>query len=188
VNEQRKNTSNPGVVVWITGLSGSGKSTLANGVKCLLRQSGKPVVLLDGDSLRTIFKTGAKNNTTYDRASRLELALKYSNICRMIALQGINVVIATISLFTEVHSWNRRHFPAYFEVYLKVSIKELRRRDPKGIYKRFDSGKLKNVAGLDIDIDEPDTPDLLIQTDNFDINSSWAKIILHKMTKKKLSL
>ena len=149
-----------------------------------MRQAGEPVVLLDGDSLRAILGVEPKVDEGYDRASRRDLAMKYSNICRMIALQGINVVISTISLFKEVHNWNRHHFPAYFEGYLKVSLKELLRRGPKGIYERFYSGDLTNVAGLDISIDEPEAPDLLIQTDEIDITSNWATTILRNMKKR----
>ena len=73
------------------------------------------------------------------------------------------MVIATISLFREVHAWNRAHLPGYFEVYLKVPLDELRRRDPKGIYRRFDACELTHVAGLDLPIDEPDTADWVVE-------------------------
>ena len=43
-------------------------------------------------------------------------------------------------------------------IYLKVPLKELRRRDPKKIYQRYDAGELKNVAGLDLYVDEPLNP------------------------------
>ncbi len=69
------------------------------------------------------------------------------------------VVIATISLFREVHKWNRENIPAYFEAYLQVPIEELRKRDPKGLYSQYDAGKLTNVAGLDLKVDEPESPD-----------------------------
>ena len=66
-------------------------------------------------------------------------------------------------MFREVHTWNRTHLPGYFEAYLKVPIEELRRRDSKGIYSRFDAGKLKNVAGLDLNVDEPEEPDFEVE-------------------------
>ena len=37
------------------------------------------------------------------------------------------------------------------------------RRDPKGIYRRFYSGQIVNVAGLDLPIDEPEVPDLIAE-------------------------
>ena len=72
-------------------------------------------------------------------------------------------------MFNEVHHWNRANLTNYLEVFLKVPLKELRRRDPKDIYKRYDAGKLKYVAGLDLLVDEPKTSDWLFDF-NFDNN------------------
>ena len=148
-----------GQVLWITGLSGAGKSTLAHEVVSRLRAQGKAVATLDGDELREVFGAVAANAINHGRDGRLALAMQYAHLCRVIAGQGLTVVIATISLFREVHAWNRENLPGYFEVYLKVPIEELRRRDPKGIYRRFDAGQLANVAGLDLPIDEPEAAD-----------------------------
>lgn len=144
-----------GKVIWITGLSGAGKSTVAREVAGRLRASGKPVVMLDGDELREVFGAAAANARNHGREGRLALAFQYAHLCRVIAGQGLTVVIATISLFREIHAWNRANLPGYFEVYLKVPVEELRRRDPKGIYRRFDAGEIADVAGLDLPIDEP---------------------------------
>jgi adenylylsulfate kinase-like enzyme len=148
-----------GKVIWITGLSGAGKSTLAREVVARLRARGDVVLMLDGDELREVFGATSANAKNHGREGRLALAMQYARLCRVIALQGLTVVIATISLFKEVNVWNRANLPGYFEAYLKVPIEELRRRDPKGIYRRFDAGELSNVAGLDLTIDEPETPD-----------------------------
>jgi len=150
-------------VIWITGLSGAGKSTLSNEIVCRLRADGNAVVMLDGDELRDVFGAVAANAQNHGRDRRLALALQYSHLCSILAAQGMTVVIATISLFREVHVWNRTNLPGYFEVYLKVPVDELRRRDPKGIYRRFDSGELTNVAGLDLPIDEPEVADWVVE-------------------------
>lgn len=152
-----------GSVVWITGLSGAGKSTLAAALAGRLRGSGDAVVLLDGDELREVFGAVAVNARNHGREGRLALAMQYAHLCRVIAAQGLTVVIATISLFREVHAWNRTNLPGYFEVYLKVPVEELRRRDPKGIYRRFDAGELTHVAGLDLPIDEPEAADWIVE-------------------------
>jgi adenylylsulfate kinase len=152
-----------GTVVWITGLSGAGKSTLANATTEKLRAAGEPVVQLDGDALREVFGAAATIAENHTREARLALAMQYTQLCRVIAEQGQTVVIATISMFKEVHAWNRRHLPGYLEVYLKTPIAELRRRDPKGIYRRFDAGQLSHVAGLDLPVDEPEGAELLFE-------------------------
>ena len=146
-------------VLWITGLSGAGKSTLAREVASRLRARGEPVVLLDGDELRGVFGAVAANARNHDREGRLALAMKYARLCQIIARQDLTVVIATISLLNEVHAWNRVNLPGYFEVYLKVPLEELGRRDPKGLYRRFREGDIRHVAGLDMPIDEPQAAD-----------------------------
>ena len=148
-------------VIWITGLSGAGKTTLAVELVKRLRSEGFQVIFLDGDELREVFGAASFNEKNHVREGRLTLAMQYAHLCRVLAGQGFTVVIATISLFREVHQWNRQNLPGYFEVYLKVPIEELRRRDSKGIYKKFDTGEIQNVAGLDLQVDEPAKPDLL---------------------------
>jgi adenylylsulfate kinase-like enzyme len=152
-----------GSVIWITGLSGAGKSTLAHELVARLRKVGESVVILDGDELREVFGATTLNIQNHGREGRLALAMQYSKMCRVIASQGFTVVIATISMFREVHALNRASLPNYFEVYLKVPVEELRRRDPKGIYRRFEVGELRNVAGLDLAIDEPEAADWTVE-------------------------
>lgn len=145
-------------VFWITGLSAAGKTTLAKLLTDHLRASGRAVVMLDGDELRIALDT----TTEHSNEARVVLAYKYARLARMIATQGVTVVVGTVALIKEIHAWNRENQPGYFEVYLKVPIEELRRRDPKGIYRRFDAGELHNVAGLDLPFDEPSRPDLVL--------------------------
>jgi adenylylsulfate kinase len=135
---------------------------LAHELVAHLRAAGETVVMLDGDELREVFGAVAANAQNHGREGRLALAMQYAHLCRVIAAQGLTVVIATISLFREVHAWNRANLPGYFEVYLKVPVEELRRRDPKGIYRRFDAGELTHVAGLDLPIDEPEAADWVV--------------------------
>ena len=156
------NLNESGSVLWITGLSGSGKTTLAKEVSRKLRKNQSDVVNLDGDTLREAFTLGTSDSQRYVREERLRLAMQYARLCKILSTQGFTVVIATISMFKEVYAWNRSHLPGYFEVYLKAPVEELRRRDSKSIYSRFDAGELHNVAGLDLDIDEPERPDFLI--------------------------
>ena len=162
-------------VIWITGLSGAGKSTLADEVVVRLRAAGEVVMMLDGDELREVFGAAAVNAQNHGRVGRLALAMQYAHLCRVIAAQGFTVVIATISLFREVHAWNRANLPDYFEVYLKVPVDELRRRAPKGIYRRFDAGDLTHVAGLDLPIDEPYAADWVVDFDHERTASSLAE-------------
>ena len=178
---------NSGRIIWITGLSGAGKSTLAHEVAARLRKLGEAVVILDGDELREVFGAMAANAQNHGREGRLALAMQYAHLCRMIAAQGLTVVIATISLFREVHAWNRTNLLNYFEVYLKVPVEELRRRDPKEIYRRFDAGELTHVAGLDLPIDEPKAADWVVEfAPDRPVGALADKLIQILNTRKKI--
>ena len=143
---------------------------------------GKAVIMLDGDELREVFGASVVNSLSHAREGRLALALQYSKLCQLLASQGFIVVIATISMFREVHQWNRANLPGYFEVYLNVPIDELRRRDPKGIYSQYDAGKLTNVAGLDLAVDAPEMPDLSLKfSPDLAIHSMVSKVIKNFM-------
>jgi len=167
-----------GNVLWITGLSGAGKTTLGGEVVGLLRSAGKSVVFLDGDDLRDVFVLPHINQDNHSRERRIQLAIQYSQLCKMLSTQGLIVVIATISLFHEVHAWNRTHIPGYIEIYLNVPLDELRRRDPKNIYQKYDNGELSNVAGLDLHVDVPKNPDKVIEFDSKNFNASIANDLL----------
>ena len=172
-----------GRVIWITGLSGSGKSTHAKEVVAGLRAAGETVFMLDGDEMRVVFGATKASSENHGGAGRLALAMQYAKLCELIARQGAIVVCSTISMFKEVHAWNRDNQPAYFEVYLKVPVSELRNRDPKGIYKRFDSGELSDVAGLDLPVDEPKSPDILFEFEPNIKLSDMVEELLIKLNK-----
>ena len=150
-----------GQVIWITGLSGVGKTTLAQQLHLRLQKLDFQPILLDGDELRVIFSGNKVASQSYDRKARVNLALKYSLLCQTLSSQGFTVIISTISMFDEIYAWNRKNLTKYFEIYLKVPLEELYLRDPKSIYQRYKKGKLNNVAGLDLTVDEPKLPDII---------------------------
>ena len=150
-------------VIWITGLSGAGKTTLAKSIYRKLSLKNNNTILLDGDELRNIFIPLTGNHNNFAREERLALGCAYSNLCKILQSQGFDIIIATISMFKEIYELNRKQINNYFEVYLKTSIEELRRRDSKGIYSKFDNSEINSVAGLDLKIDEPIDSHLVIE-------------------------
>ncbi len=158
---------------WITGLSASGKTTLSTLLVEYIRSTGRQVIQLDGDELRQVLADEA-----YTREERIALSMRYSRLCRLLSSQGIDVVIAVIGLFKEIHEWNRENIPNYVEVFIDTPLDELKKRDPKGIYKRFESGEIKNVAGVDLKVDFPVNPDVHLKwSSNKTIDSMFQELL-----------
>ena len=153
---EAKQEAAPGRVFWITGLSGAGKTTVGRELCGRLRAAGCTVTWLDGDDLRSAIAEDLGHSARDRRRS----AMRNARLCRLLADQGADVVCATISLFHEVQRWNRENIPGYREIYLRVPIEELRRRNSKGIYSHN-----SDVVGIDVQAEIPAAPDLVI--DNY---------------------
>jgi adenylylsulfate kinase-like enzyme/phosphohistidine swiveling domain-containing protein len=166
-------------VFWITGLSAVGKTTIGLLLLQRLREHGRQALFLDGDGLRSVIA----DDLGYDKDARKRSAMRNGRLCQMIAHQGFDVVCSTISLLHEVHAWNRANIPGYREIYLRAPLNELERRDPKNLYARARRGEIADVAGVDVAVEEPRSPDLVI--DNFGsltpeaaVNLIWQHLVV----------
>ncbi len=163
-------------VYWITGLSGAGKTTIGKIWHKELKEKKLPAVFLDGDELRRVFG----DDLGYGEADRRKCAMRYARLCALLGGQGLEVVCCTISMFEEVHRWNRKHIPGYCEVYVKASLGTLRQRNQKGLYSHGGD----DVAGISLKIEEPKNPDIVLYNDG-DV-PLWHQIqLLHQWRKER---
>lgn len=145
-----------GTVYFFTGLSGAGKTTIGSLFHQRLKAKKPNVVRLDGDLFRPVYL----EDIGYSDDDRRKGAQRTFRVCKMLADQGIDVVVCTISMYEEVRRWNRENIDNYKEIYIRVTRETLLARNQKGLYS---SGK--NVVGVDLPFDEPQTPDVIIQND-----------------------
>lgn len=170
-----------GRLYWITGLSGAGKTTIGNVLYYDLLERETNVVLLDGDLLKSI----VGNNLGYSFQERFERAKRYSNLCKLLTDQGMTVIICTIAMFDDVREWNRENIEEYVEVFLDVSMEVLQQRNRKGLYSEYKEGKVKNLAGVDVQIQFPKHPNIIINNDGSKSVEECAKIIENYQVENK---
>ena len=152
-----------GKLYWITGLSGAGKTTIGSALYQRLLKKNKNMVFLDGDILKRIFESTHEIDYSFD--ARKERAMKYARLCNMLVSQGLTVVCCTISMFDDVRNYNREHNANYIEIFLEVSMDVLMKRNQKGLYEKCRKGQAVAVAGLNVEIEFPKKPDIVICND-----------------------
>lgn len=150
-----------GRLYWVTGLSGAGKTTIGTLLYKHLKEQYPNTVIFDGDMLRQAFG----NDLGYSREDRFACAMRYARLCKLLVDQGIFVVCCTISMFDEVRNWNRENIENYTEIYVEVPMEVLQKRNQKGLYSGVKSGDAAQVVGMDLELELPKKPDIIIRND-----------------------
>ena len=140
-------------VYWVTGVSGSGKSTFANILKKELEEKKINSILIDGDEIRKLLN----DKYSYTREDRLEVARIYSKLAKLISEQGVTTIVSTISLFNEIHEWNRENISDYKEILIKRDMNDILMDDKKLVYKK------NNVVGNEIPAEYPKNPEFIVE-------------------------
>ncbi|HYS41719.1 MAG TPA: adenylyl-sulfate kinase [Pseudonocardiaceae bacterium] len=153
-----------GGTLWLTGLPSAGKTTIALAVAELLRELGRSVEVLDGDEIRRVL--GA--DLGYSRAERDANVARIGYLAHLLARNGVLVIAAVVSPFTEARRAVRtRHAAAgtpFLEIHVATPLAVCASRDVKGLYARQQSGQLTGLTGVDDAYELPESPELRLDT------------------------
>lgn len=164
--------ANKGFTLWFTGFSGAGKSTLSEAIEHRLKASGQKVEVLDGDVVRTHLSKGLG----FSREDRDTNIKRIAFVCGLLTRNDVICISAAISPYRETRQWARDHIGNFVEVYVKCPIEVCRQRDVKGLYKLVDEGKIKGFTGVDDPYEEPEHPELIVETDRETVEESVGRI------------
>ena len=160
-------------VIWMTGLSGSGKSTIAKEVEKKLFFKGFNVFILDGDNLRM----GINKGLSFSPEDRTENIRRTAEVAKLFSDAGFIVIVSLISPYRSERKKARDIRPEYFrEVYIKASLEECVKRDVKGLYAKAIKSEIKDFTGISSPYEAPINPDLIIDTENENIEKSVLKL------------
>jgi len=163
-----------GLVAWLTGLPGSGKSTIAMAVERELFARGYFVYVLDGDNVRA----GLNSDLRFSREDRQENIRRVSEVAALFADAGAIVIASTISPHAADRAAARAAARgAFHEIYIRASVETCESRDVKGHYAKARAGELPDFTGVSAPYDEPENPELLIDTNASSIDTGVATVV-----------
>ena len=175
-----------GGTLWLTGLSGAGKTTIADAVAQQLRAAGREVEVLDGDELRR----GLSAGLGFSREDRDTHVRRVGFVAELLARHGVVALVPVIAPYAatrdEVRTQHDIRGTGYLEVHVATPLAECARRDVKGLYAKAAAGEITAMTGVDDPYEEPDKPDLRLDTTGIDVASA-ARRVLDLLTERGMA-
>mgnify|MGYP001181584644 FL=1 len=166
---------NEGGTIWFTGLHGSGKTTIAAKLMEKLRDKGIDAALLDGDNVRKTIS----GDLGYTLADRNEHMKRVADLCRSNSEKGILNVACVASPTEESREYARKVLKNMFLVYVRCPLEVCEERDVKGHYKKARNKEkgFENFVGISLKFEEPENPDITLDTDKESVEESVDKLL-----------
>ena len=167
-----------GLTIFFTGLSGSGKSTLANALQVkLMEQGGRQTTLLDGD----IVRKNLSSELGFSKEHRNLNILRIGFVASEITKNGGIAICAPIAPYTatrrEVRDMIEPH-GGFIEIHVSTPLEVCEQRDRKGLYKKAREGVIKEFTGISDPYEEPEHPELEINTADVQPDKAVQQILL----------
>nr|WP_131569416.1 adenylyl-sulfate kinase [Streptomyces sp. KM273126] len=168
-----------GATVWLTGLPSAGKTTIAYELANRLREDGHLVEVLDGDEIREFLTA----DLGFSRADRHTNVQRVGFLADLLARNGVKALVPVIAPYADSREAVRKRHQAggtaYIEVHVATPVEVCSVRDVKGLYAKQAAGEISGLTGVDDPYEEPESPDLRIESQNQTVQESAAT--LHKL-------
>lgn len=128
-----------------------------------LYQAGIRTYTFDGDNVRH----GLCGDLSFSPEGRAENLRRIGEMVKLFLDAGTVCLTAFISPMTRDRQRVREIVgaPDFHEIFVKCPLEVCEQRDVKGLYKLAREGKIKNYTGISAPYEEPDQPDLVVETD-----------------------
>ncbi len=181
-DERERRLGQKAVTVLITGLTGAGKSTISAALERRLFDAGRAAAVLDGENMRL----GISRDLGFTARERSENLRRSAEVAKLMNGAGLVCIAAFVAPQADVREKVKDAIGAerYVEVYLKAPMDVLRTRDTAGMYAKADSGEIGDFPGVSASYEEPESPDLLLETDKLDAEQCVDRIVQFLEEKK----
>ncbi|MEA5446844.1 bifunctional sulfate adenylyltransferase/adenylylsulfate kinase [Gammaproteobacteria bacterium AB-CW1] len=167
-----------GLTVFFTGLSGSGKSTIANALMVkLMEQGGRRVTLLDGDLVRKHLSS----ELGFSKEHRDINIRRIGYVASEITKNGGVAICAPIAPYRQTRREVRamvEEVGGFVEVHVATPLEVCEARDRKGLYAKARKGIIKEFTGISDPYEEPENPELVIDTQDCSPEEAANRILL----------
>ena len=153
------------IFIQLTGLSGAGKTTLALSVKAMLIKLKYKAEVIDGDHYRqTLCK-----DLGFSKADRMENIRRLGILAILLARNEVITIMAAINPYESVRQELKSQYDFVYTIWVHCDLETLIKRDTKGLYRRAvlpddHPEKVRNLTGIDDPFEQPENPDLIIDT------------------------
>ena len=176
---------NQGLTVFFTGLSGAGKSTLANAIMYkLMETEDRPITLLDGD----IVRQHLSSELGFSKEDRDIHVKRIGYVASEITKHGGVAICAPIAPYSNTRKVVRNMIDevgSFVEIHVATPLSVCEERDTKGLYKQARAGKILDFTGVSDPYEEPENPEITVDTSDITVEESSA-LILDKLRSLKL--
>jgi adenylylsulfate kinase len=168
-----KPAAKSGFAVWFTGLPSSGKTVMAEKMCEILSERGVTAVLFDSDELRRVLTP----RPVYTDEERDWFYGVVVYLAEHLTESGVNVVIAATAPRRYYRATARLHIEKFAEVFVDCSEALCRARDPKGLWKKADSGEIRSLPGAGIPYEKPSSPEVRIDTAHTSVTDGARRVL-----------
>jgi adenylylsulfate kinase len=162
-----------GFTIWFTGLPCCGKTTIADQVALVLKNKNYTIEQLDGD----IIRQGVTSDLGFSKKDRDENIQRVTSIAKKLTQKNVVVLASFVSPYRKQRRNARKEIKQFIEVYVRCPVEICMQRDVKGMYQKALEGKIKHFTGVDDPYEEPEHPELILDTDTESVEESVGKVL-----------
>ncbi len=153
---------------WLFGISGAGKTTIAQAWVQQWKSLGEPVVLLDEEAL----KIGLNSDLNAAAILKEEPTRRIAELAKLLNQRGITVIVSAITPLNAQRQLASQIVgpKLYTPIWIDSPVQICQRRDPKGLYVKALSNRLKFFPGVNAPFENPDTSLIKVSTDQFSVS------------------